>query len=307
MVWDEGSQEWADSPMPHTLPAADQAATHIQSVVSTAVPVLGTHLAQAGKTPASFRPTSAQLKVLAASTFSEVGGPVLKARFQGCAIPVTVSDAGIMTSPALNAAAGAAAPLHKLRVSLDLSALPPCNGGFQPGLAMLEVWQGRVVLQTVPVLLLTPQQQEMGEELGSLSFDRKFCRPFDTSLHASRVTSMLGTWLGYMAQQPQEALDALAALPRTHCFKDGRDDSAQGQDGSLRTMQDVLKGSTCPDMHACMLAMGRTLLHHAVASAWVHTANELMHQLVGRCGLGFEELYASDVDANTLLRECLRT
>eukprot|EP00798_Chlamydomonas_sp_ICE-L_P022428 gene22428-29540_t len=114
------------------------------------------------------------------------GGHVLKARFGGSVLPVHVIKADLSDSPFEEVPAEGL-----LSVTLDMGA---AKG---PAVAMLEVWVDRIVVQSIPLLILPEKLANMADEINSLGFmsEADIGKPNGAPTVSSVAISKLGLWL----------------------------------------------------------------------------------------------------------------
>ena len=262
MRWDDATQQWVAAPHSASAPPSRQPSAPIISRI--------THMAVQVTVASCDRPAQASVKLSATAALADshaAGGLVLKARFRGCALPVSLQPSG-QAATTLGSEGS-----HELCVTLDLGGLPS-GQDFATGVAMLEVWQGRTVLQSVPLLLLAPHQAGVAEELSGLYYSA-CCDPVRTPDGSySNLVTMLGLCLENAAPQLQPA--AIAGID-----------------------------SAAVPVHPLVAGMARSLLSYALSRGWEAVAEELMALLTQRCGVGYKELASGEhrPDGSSLLRE----
>eukprot|EP00798_Chlamydomonas_sp_ICE-L_P004713 gene4713-18573_t len=158
---------------------------------------------------------------------------------------------------------------------------------FQPGLAVLEVWVERVVVQSIPLLLLSPQLGDLATELGSRCLRTETNNNDALDHPRESFTAKMGLWLGYLARMKNiisgRLKDARQADRNTRTARSSHTEAVSSKVGLVNSNAGEVPPEQYADLHAMsitMVGMAQALLEYAIANAWVAVSAELMHALV---------------------------
>eukprot|EP00798_Chlamydomonas_sp_ICE-L_P022534 gene22534-29661_t len=228
------------------------------------------------------------------------GDSQLRASYMGHDLPVVIKSEGQRSGDKKT-------PVNKMRrvsCSINLSGLPEYMLRDYPDLVFLEVWNGDLMTQQVPLLLLPTGHTVLASELAAIRYDSITCRLTATPLHAAKLTVLLGLWMRYVSGRyslngPQHKTSGEAAIAEE--VQEVQDDTAVAIVATITAQYDTsAEGITTAataevddaaaskdqddarfqlELMQTMNRIGCFLLDHAVFEGWSNLADQITKRL----------------------------